>query len=148
MSAARHRPIRLLVAVGALALPLAACSPGDVQLNGKVFDAIGGLVGAGGPNEQVKMAPRPGLVIPPSVDNLPQPGEQSVPDGQLAEIKDYDRSKKLDKSELEAKQKAYCKEHYELPKLRGDQSVDTVVGPLGPCRPSAMGLVNSINSEK
>lgn len=144
MRAALYRSRRVLVAV-ALALSLSACSAGDVQLNGKVFDALGGLVGTGGANEDAKLAARPGLVTPPGLDRLPEPGSAAVPDGDLAQIQDHDRKKVVDKSALEAKQREYCKVHYEQAKQRGDVTADLATGPLGSCRPSAMGLIESIN---
>ena len=139
---------RLTAGAAALALGagLAGCSAGDVQLNGKVFEALGSLTGASQPEGDVKVAARPGLVAPPPMQNLPQPGSQAVPDGQMADIVDHDRKKVADKSALEGKQAEYCKVNYEQAKLRGDQTTaDLAVGPLGPCRPSAMGLVDSIN---
>ena len=134
-----------LAAVAAVALSLSACGAGDVQLNGKVFDALGGLVGAGGANEEAKIAPRAGLVVPPGLENLPQPGAASVPDGDLAQIVDHDRKKVVDKSAIEAQQREYCRVNYELAKQRGDQTADLATGPLGSCRPSAMGLIDTIN---
>lgn len=147
LSAALSLACRLAV-VGAVGMSLTACGAGDVQLNGKVFDAIGGLVGAGGANEKASVAARPGLVVPPGLDNLPQPGAAVVPDGDLAQIQDHDRKKVVDKSALEAKQREYCKVHYEQAKQRGDQTADSATGPLGQCRPSAMGLVKSISSNE
>ncbi|MEQ1696726.1 MAG: hypothetical protein ABL901_12875 [Hyphomicrobiaceae bacterium] len=137
---------RRVAIAGAVALSVSACGAGDIQLNGKVFDAIGGLVGSGGANESAKLPVRSGLVVPPGLENLPQPGSAAVPDGALAEIQDHDRKKVVDKSALEAKQREYCKVNYEQAKQRGDNSADGATGPLGPCRPSALGLVKSINS--
>ena len=56
---------------------LAGCSPGDIQFNGKVFDAINatGLVGA--PSGQAKMAERQPLIVPPALDKLPPPAPLS-----------------------------------------------------------------------
>jgi hypothetical protein len=136
----------LLVAVAALALP--GCSAGDVQLNGKVFDAMGALTGSNAVAGDTKIAVRPGLVVPPGLDRLPEPGSAQVPDGDLAQISDHDRSKVVDKSALEAKQRDYCKVHYEQAKQRGDQTADLASGPLGSCRPSAMGLIDTFNGKK
>ena len=137
-----------LLAASAVGVLLSACSPGDVQLNGKVFDAIGGLVGSGGPNEEAKIAVRPGLVTPPGLDRLPEPGSASVPDGDLAQIQDFDRKKVVDKSALEAKQREYCKVNYEQAKQRGDQTADMATGPMGACRPTALGLVGDLTGTK
>jgi len=139
---------RRVALAGAVGICLSACGAGDVQLNGKVFDAIGGLVGSSGANQEARIAPRAGLVVPPGLDNLPQPGEASVPDGALAGIADHDRKKVVDKSALEGKQREYCKVHYEQAKQRGDQSADMASGPLGSCRPSAMGLVNTVSGKE
>jgi hypothetical protein len=131
-----------------IGLSLAGCSPGDVQLNGKLFDAIGSATGVSGPTGDVKIAPRSGLVVPPSLQALPAPGSQAVPDGQLADIVDHDRKKVVDKSVLQAKQAEYCKVNYEQAKQRGDNvTADLAVGPLGSCRPSAMGLIDTINGK-
>ena len=147
----KHAPHAFLpfALCGTLALSLAACSPGDVQLNGKLFDAIGGLTGASTPEGEVKLAARPGIVVPPNLQNLPQPGTESVPDGQLADITDHDKKKVVDNSALQAKQAEYCKVNYEQAKQRGDTTTaDLAVGPMGQCRPSVLGLIDSINGTK
>jgi hypothetical protein len=133
-----------------VALVSSGCAPGDVQLNGKVFDMLGSATGlnSGGPTE-TKIAARPGLVVPPTLDRLPEPGSATVPDGDLAQIVDFDQKKVVDKAALEGKQREYCKINYEQPKQRGDTTTaDLAVGPLGPCRPSAMGLISEINGVK
>ncbi len=140
--------IAKLIPAMAAALALSACGAGDVQLNGKVFDAIGSLTGSGGANEDAKVAARPGLVVPPGLDKLPEPGAAAVPDGQLAQIADHDRIKVVDKSALQAKQAEYCKVNYEQAKQRGDNTTaDLAVGPLGQCRPSAMGLIDVVTGK-
>ena len=142
----RTSVVALVLAVG---FALSGCGAGDVQLNGKVFDALGSLVGSGGANEEAKIAPRAGLVVPPGLENLPKPGSSaSVPDGDLAQIQDFDRKKVVDNSALEAKQREYCKVHYEQAKARGDSTADLATGPMGSCRPSAMNFINVVNGEK
>lgn len=66
--------VRLLVAAGA-ALTLAACGADDVQLNGKIFDAMG--VSSKSQSEakvEPKVPQRAPLVIPPTTASLPVPG--------------------------------------------------------------------------
>jgi hypothetical protein len=134
------------VATALLGALMAGCSAGDVQLNGKLFDALGSVTGASATQGDVKVAPRAGLVVPPNLQNLPAPGSQAVPDGQMAEIVDHDRKKVVDKSALMAQQAEYCKVNYEQAKQRGDTTTaDLAVGPMGSCRPSAMGLIDEIN---
>lgn len=126
-------------------LVLAGCSAGDVQLNGKVFDLLGAATGANAETKDVKLAARPGLVAPPTTQSLPEPGSNVVPDGELATIVDHDRKKIVDRSALEKQQAEYCKVNYEQAKLRGDNTAEGATGPLGACRPSALGLIKSIN---
>ena len=135
-----------LTLVAFMAMTVAGCSPGDVQLNGKLFDALGSVTGSNSQQGDVKVPVRAGLVVPPNLQNLPEPGSQAVPDGQLADIVDHDQKKVVDKSALQAKQAEYCKVNYEQAKQRGDNTTaDLAVGPAGPCRPSAMGLIDQVN---
>lgn len=128
----------------AAALLAGACSPGDVELNGKLFDAVGATGVLGKPSGATKMVERQGLVVPPSLDKLPPPGE-TAPTAQLAEVKDPDRMKRINAAELKAQQDAYCKEHYEFAKQRGDAQADQAVGPAGPCRVSALDMMTKWN---
>ncbi len=137
----------------ALSLFLAGCGGFDgVQLNGKVFDAMG-LNGDGGPQGDPKMAARQPLVVPPGLEALPPPGSGKAEAPTLAEIQDPDRKIKVSQADLEKKQAEYCKKNYEEAKMRGDQSADTATGPLGPCHGSIFNAVKkwttgSTNSEE
>lgn len=131
--------------VGAFAAAaLAGCSPGDIQFNGKIFDAVGLNNQSSGP-KVVPIKERQGLVVPPSLDKLPEPGSGQTPDVALADVKDPDNVKKVSQADLERQQAAYCKEHYELAKMRGDLSADNAKGPLGPCRGSIFSSLQSWN---
>jgi hypothetical protein len=129
------RSMALAVALGA-GLLAAGCGADDVELNGKIFDAMGVSGAQKSRSDDAKIAARSGIVIPPNTGSLPEPGSgRSVEtEADLAFINDPDRKQAVDKVELARRQAAYCKEHYELPKARGDNSVDSVVGPAGPCR--------------
>ncbi len=145
MSLTAHRPRRFAVLLPlGLALGVAGCSGDDVQFNGGVFDAIGLSDSARSKSSsgEPKLAARAPLVVPPNLDNLPPPTEgQQPPAAQIAGIEDPDAKKQASKEELQRAQAEYCKENYEIPKQRGDDSADSAVGPLGPCRPS---VLNSI----
>lgn len=117
-------------------LLLTGCGSGDVELNGKIFDAMG-VSSATQPKErEPKVAARTGLVVPPNTGSLPEPGSGRAPEAEadIALINDPDRKKTLDKAELERRQAEYCRVNYEIPKARGDASADDATGPLGPCR--------------
>jgi hypothetical protein len=128
----------LTSAAAAVTLMLGGCSPGDVELNGKLFDAVGatGLVGKA--SGQAKLSERQPLVVPPALDKLPQPGAQAPQEPALAEIKDPDQAKVVTASDLERRQAEYCKANYEPLKARGDATADSVTGPAGPCRNSVL----------
>lgn len=124
------------------AITVAACSPGDVALEGKIFEAAGMAGSQAGGGRNVRMSERAPLVVPPDANRLPSPGEtgsNAEADAVLAAIDDPDRKKTRSKADLEKAQAAYCKENYELPKARGDtMTADTAVGPLGSCKPSIL----------
>lgn len=144
----RSRPARsvLPVLAACLTLGIAGCGSDDIAFNGGIFDAVGlsdaGKTKTGDP----KIAERAPLVVPPSLDRLPPPGE-AAPSSQIADIKDPDEAKKLSRAEQEAKQEEFCKKNYEDPMARGDESVTSVVGPLGPCRKSILTAVKKWNEE-
>jgi hypothetical protein len=122
----------------------------DVQFNGGLFDMVGlsdsakAKLKSGDP----KIAERQPLVVPPSLERLPPPGEPAqAPDQQLAAIQDPDAVKKASKEELERKQAEYCKVNYEQAMGRGDETTALAAeGPLGPCRPSVLNSVKKWNS--
>lgn len=130
-----------LVPFAAALLALGGCGGvDDVQLNGKIFDAVG-LSGNAAKSAEPKIAQRAPLVIPPSLDRVPEPGkpvDAQAAQTTIAAIKDPDKIEKTSRAELEKQQAAYCKVHYEEAKLRGDDNADLAEGPLGPCRGSAL----------
>lgn len=143
-SAGRTQRMGAVAACLGAALLAGACSPGDVELNGKLFDAVGASGVLGKQAGSAKMAERQGLVVPPSLDRLPPPSE-TVPTAQLAEVKDPDKMKRVSAADLKEQQAAYCKEHYEFAKQRGDAQADQAVGPAGPCRVSALDMLTKWN---
>lgn len=135
-------------ALSALVL-LAGCAPGDIALEGKIFEVAGIAGTQQGGGRVVKLADRAPLVVPPDTTRLPVPGETgSTIEVGLAEIKDPDQLKKVDRATLEKQQAAYCREHYELPKARGDETADLAKGPLGDCRPSILSAMKKWGVEE
>lgn len=134
-------------AVVPLMLLMAGCSGDDVQFEGKVFDLMG-MNGATQRAAEPKMRERAPLVVPPSLDRIPEPG--AAPEslsGDLASLNDPDRQKRTSRAELERQQAEYCKEHYELAKARGDDNADLARGPLGDCRASVLTAIQKWNSD-
>jgi len=132
-----------------LALGAGGCSMDDVQFNGGIFDAVGLSDSAKAKlkHSEPQIAERAPLVVPPSLERLPAPGEQPASqDQKLAAIQDPDEVKKVSKEELERKQAEYCKVHYEDAKTRGDETAVNAEGPLGPCRPSVLTAIKKWNA--
>jgi hypothetical protein len=110
----------------------------DVQLNGKIFDAVG-LNSTGSVKKEAKIAERSPLVVPPGLDKLPEPGANGLAQaGGVAGIVDHDAKRQISKADLEKQQADYCKVHYEQAKAHGDNNADLAEGPMGPCRASVM----------
>jgi hypothetical protein len=123
---------------------LGGCSADDVQLNGKIFDAVGMNTGSA-PRKTPKLAERAPLVVPPSLDKLPEPGTGDGAQGAIADVKDHDEKFKVSRADREREQQEYCKVHYTDAKIRGDQDWETAAGPLGPCRGSILNAVSNWN---
>lgn len=123
----------------AMAAGLAGCSPGDVQFEGKIFDAMG-MNNAGAARETPKMTARSPLIVPPDLERLPDPNApvQSPADTSLASINDPDRAKVVNQEQLQKQQDEYCEKHYNPAKAMGSADADSISGPLGPCRKSIL----------
>lgn len=130
-----------------LALGVAGCSADDVQFNGGIFDAVGLSDSTKAKSGDAKVAERPGLVVPPSLDRLPAPGDATPESAQVAAIKDPDALKKLSHEEQARQQAEYCKVNYEQAMARGDEATAiNATGPLGTCRPSVLTAIKKYNA--
>lgn len=106
--------VRLLAVAGAT-LMLAACSADDVQLNGKIFDAMG--VSSKSQSEakvEPKVPQRAPLVIPPTTASLPVPGSgtavvAAAPADQSWPV-DPDQQKQAALAAKQQEQKEFCEE--------------------------------------
>ncbi len=102
-----------LVALAALS----GCGVDDIQLNGKIFDAMG-VNNTSSVKKEVTVRERSPLVVPPGLEKLPEPGSQAALQADaIAEIKDYDASRQKSQADLERQQAEYCKVHYEQAKV-------------------------------
>ena len=128
-----------IVLLGSAAVILAACSPGDVQLEGKVFDALG-VNTSSTQRTAPDLKPRSGIVIPPNLSSLPPPGSGKVDEPQLADVQDYDAKRAKPREVLEKEQAEYCAKHYDMAKAMGNQDDALVEGPLGRCQKSILNM--------
>lgn len=127
-----------------LSAVLAGCGGvDDIQLNGKVFDALG--VNTSSVNRDTpELKPRSGIVVPPNLSSLPEPGSGKAAEPVLADVQDYDEKRTVSRADLERQQAEYCQKHYEDAKVHGDQDVGLVEGPLGRCQKSILNLVGNV----
>ncbi|MBX9862305.1 MAG: hypothetical protein K2Y42_06085 [Hyphomicrobium sp.] len=143
LTSRRHRARIALLAAVPFSVVLAGCSADDVELNGKIFDAVG-LNTASVKSAEPKMAERAPLVMPPNPERVPEPGlPPEVAANEVAALKDPDKVAKVSKLELERQQAEYCKVNYEQAKARGDNDADLAAGPLGPCRGSVLSAIKT-----
>jgi hypothetical protein len=135
--------IRSMIAAALLATTagLGACGGFDgVELQGGVFDALG-VSGSGQKSlSEVKVEPRPSLVLPPSAEKLPAPGTGDIATGTVqgeAWPVDPEDRRAGNRAELEKRHKAYCERELQNARMRGDSGV--VMGPMGNCQPGLFG---------
>lgn len=95
-----------VVMICGLIFGLAGCSAGDVQLEGKIFEAAG-LTNLGKKAETPKVKERSPLVLPPQAA-LPEPGKQAVAPDDMNWPDDPDLKLKTQKAAIDAERQKYC----------------------------------------
>ena len=110
MTRLRRRAMCAAVA-SALAAGLGGCANDSVELNGKIFDALGVSTSSLGPRKEPKMEQRSPIVLPPDGKRLPEPGSAPSPDlAQQSWPKDRDAQKVASAEETKRKQSEYCRD--------------------------------------
>ncbi|MEZ5817986.1 MAG: hypothetical protein R3D44_12975 [Hyphomicrobiaceae bacterium] len=133
MQKAKRSAGRLVLGVALLALP--GCGGVDgVELNGKIFDAVG-LTGSLGKRAEPKTEQRAPLVLPPSSEQLPEPGTVAATEPvRTAQAWPNDPDKQRAASEASKKQAQadYCRDGNWKEKAMGDD-LAAAKGPSGSC---------------
>lgn len=138
---------RALALVAATSL-LSACADG-IELNGKLFDTIGlSSAAMDAKRSEPKLADRAPLVMPPSVDRLPEPGSgQSPPIQQAAWPDDPEQRKVRLAQERERQHLAYCRGDLQWKEKAFDkEGAAAPRSPYGPC-PTLFGSSITSNIE-
>src|SRR5262245_21547675 len=138
----------LILGILPLIAVLGGCSMDDVELNGGIFNAVG-LGGNKEKPSEPKMAARSALIIPPTLDRVPEPGTppEAAATDVAAALDDPDKKAIVTKADLERQQAEYCKKNYDLAKAHGDETgADLAAGPLGPCRGSVLTAIQKWNN--
>jgi hypothetical protein len=131
-----------VVAAVCLPLLLAGCGGIDgVELNGKIFDALG-VSAASQTKVEPQMAERAPLVVPPSVTRLPEPGSGQSASQDVAALKDPEQQKEAAAKERQRLHEAYCRGDVQWQdKAFKPQDAGAPRSPYGPC-----GMLGSITS--
>jgi hypothetical protein len=104
-----------------------------VELNGKVFDWMGVSESAQAANKrEPKLAERTGIVIPPSLNRLPEPGSEAPQDTGL-NLNDPDQKRQMAAAQRELDHKAYCSGEKNWRERAMDKNAETARSPYGPC---------------
>jgi hypothetical protein len=139
----RSRISGLLCGVG-IALSgfvLSGCAAGDVEMNGALFDYLG--MGKSGATKVSQAPERQGLVVPPSLDRLPEPGSGAAATAQVALPVNPETKMATNAAEQKRQQGAYCDKALAKAKLMKEEGA--VQGPFGPCNPSVFEALNGSN---
>jgi hypothetical protein len=128
-------------AVFVVAAALSGCSAGDVELNGSVFDTLG--IGSKTANANTAKVPeRQGLVLPPNLERLPEPGSGALAaqQGNDGLPVDPEQKRAANATQAQVKHNEYCERA--LQKARIMKDLSPVNGPLGRCDKSIFDQVN------
>ena len=131
------RSFASVATVALVATIVSGCSGVDgVELNGKMFDWMGVSEAAKKANAREPRLPsRAGLVMPPDVNRLPEPGSETNPNDATVALADPDKKKALAAAERERLHKAYCSgemDWKERTRTRASEQ-DAPKSPYGPC---------------
>jgi hypothetical protein len=129
-----HRRASGVAVVCAMAASLCGCGGLDgIELNGKIFDALGMSTGSLGPRPEPKVEQRSPLVLPPVADKLPEPGSApAVANNTQNWPVDRDQKKVADAAEAKKKQEEHCKDGNWKEKAMRDEAA-AAQGPSGGC---------------
>lgn len=130
------RSFASLAAVAIVAGMLSGCAGDGVELNGKLFDWMGVSDSAKKANAREPRLPqRAGLVMPPDVNRLPDPGSDANPNDATVALSDPDKKKALAAAERERLHKAYCTGEmtWKENALKRPSDQEAPKSPYGPC---------------
>ena len=131
-------------AVLAIAAGLSGCGGFDgVELNGKLFDALGVSGDTSGKRSEPKTQARAPLVIPPDATRLPEPGSVQVPTSATADQawpKDREAQRIADADAKKRAQEAHCRDGNWKQKAMKDD-IGAAAGPNGSCNNSIFSVL-------
>jgi hypothetical protein len=120
----------------ALAVALSGCSMGDIELNGKIFDALGVSSASQTGKKEPRLAARPTLVLPPNPDALPDPTTIPAPIAVADDPswpKDPDDARRSAAVDGARKQEEFCRQDGNWREKAMRDEVGSTSGPGGNC---------------
>jgi hypothetical protein len=149
MDVCRAKKGALILSILPLMALIGGCAMDDVEFNGGLFNAVG-LGGNKVKAAEPKMATRTPLIIPPTLDRVPEPGAPpEAVASDVAALDDPDRKAQTTQAELERQQAEYCKKNYDDARAHGDSTgADLAAGPLGPCKGSVLTAIKKWNNSE
>jgi hypothetical protein len=115
------------------------CSVDGVELNGAVFDYLGVSEAAQSKPREAKVAERPGIVLPPQLDRLPEPGSALAPaSGEEAWPNDPDQRKVAAAADLDRQHDEFCRQALWKARVESGNNPPQIKGPKGLCNPSIL----------
>jgi hypothetical protein len=117
----------------------AGCGIEGVELNGAVFDYLGVSEAAQSKQREAKVAERPGIVLPPQLDRLPEPAATPAPAlGQEAWPDDPEERKVVATAALDRQHEEFCRQALWKARVESGPEPPPVKGPKGLCNPSIL----------
>ncbi len=117
----------------AVTLALSGCASDGLELNGKIFDWMGVSESAQAANKrEPKLADRAGLIVPPNLARLPEPGSEQPQDANF-NLNDPDQKRIAAAADREREHKAYCSGEKNWKERALDKNATAARSPYGPC---------------
>lgn len=99
--------VRCVVLPGVLSLGIAGCGGGDIYYDVPALEAVG--INLNEKPEEADVPERAGIVLPPSTDKLPEPGQRTASAGAQNWPVDPELEKKRKEEADAAAREEYCK---------------------------------------
>jgi hypothetical protein len=136
------RKLRIALSAAAMIASggLSGCGFDGVELNGAVFDYLGVSAAAQAQKTgEPQVAARPGIVLPPNLERLPEPGTgENMTTASVAWPDDPDERKRAQAADLDRRHDEFCREALWKARIQGNVDLQQIKGPKGACNPSVL----------
>lgn len=135
----RHAKCALTASALLTAALASGCGMEGVELNGAVFDYLGVTEAAQSKAREPKVAERQGVVLPPQLDRLPEPGAAPAPAlAHEAWPDDPEQRTVAAAASLDRQHDEFCRDALWKAHVQSGLSPPPIKGPKGLCNPSIL----------